>query len=196
MIACAWILPIVLSAPKYVEKGVQFKPGDGNETGYVCYSYVNGTKKVFTDYQWYSNMFQDWSIIIIIIIATAIIFWDIKKKEEQLGKKFVTGEIPTSNSDMMDKMRAARNKLTLTLTLICAIYISFRFPLVIAGHFVEVVRDTAVNICLLIYQLQFCLNILVYAFVQQDYQNAYIDFLRKMLPCCFKCQTNDETVDN
>ena len=195
-VASLWIVPTILTGlPKYLEADVTFRPGHGNELGYLCYpvEISNKTEAMtwLTQLQFEINLFNDISLLLI-MFSSIFLIWHNLIKDATIAKnrqstKF--GEILKDN-----EMKSRKRSLYNTSAMICAPYMLLRLPIFIYGRTETTNLPVGLGACSLLYDLQFCLHFVFYAFILEDYKLAYNDLFKILLSKCKK--TNDSYLVN
>ena len=213
IVVAVWICPILLSLPKSYEKGVTFEPGGNNtdeELGYLCYPVEadqNGSpqKVIFTNLQQIMNMVTDISLFVVIVISY-VVTWCIFKKEAE-GAMDVLPE-GCRREEFNEQVKHLRKSLSIAIGLVSVCFLVLRLPLIIFVRELDLLGHTGgggkdgiafispgLGICVLLFQLQFCVNFVIYAIFMADYRNAFLDALYLMCPCCFKWPRNHNNED-
>merc|ERR1712080_363208 len=98
--------------------------------------------------------------------------------------------------NVMAKLK--KKDLSLSVSIICITYILCRFPLAISGRSADINQHTLwLQLCFLIYNLQFSAHFIIYAAFQNNFRDAYCDILRKIFPCRTKmCSSKSQEQQN
>ena len=185
-VASLWLLPIVLMGlPKYLEKDVIFKPGQGKEHGYICYPFeisANGTSEKMrwlTRRQYRMNIFND-VFLLVIIVSSIILIWYKLDLESKNAKEHLSIDFSKTLKDIETKAR--KRSLRNAALMICVPYILLRLPIFIYGQ--TDATDFVVLSCIFLYELQFCIHFVIFAFIHNDYLSAYKDSFNFLLMKC------------
>ena len=185
-VASLWILPIVLMGlPKYLENDVIFKPGQGKEHGYICYPFeisANGTSEKMrwlTKRQYGMNIFNDVSILLI-MVSSIILIWYKLDLESKNAKGHLSIDFSKTLKDIETKAR--KRSLRNAALMICVPYTLLRLPIFIYGQ--TDVTDFVVLSCIFLYELQFCIHFIIFAFIHNDYLSAYKDSFNFLQMIC------------
>ena len=175
--ASLWILPIIfIAGPKYLEKDVKFKAGNGKEIGYTCYPVElhnkNETMVWLTKLQFEINLFNDIALILIMVSSILVIWFSFKKDVREQSKVRQTIYFEKA-------IEKAREKtLYKTAAIFCTPYIVLALPIYIYGRTEITHIPFGLGTCILLHNMQFCTHFLVYALIHQDYYFAYYDVLK------------------
>ena len=204
----SWILPTLFNLPKSFEPDVDFRPGkkhsSNNEVGYICYPVENavmenGTKVMWTKWQFGLNFTQDILVLITIIISAAVSWISFKTEVNDNRDRLANDQLRLLRLNVMAKLK--KKDLSLSVSIICITYILCRFPLAISGRSADINQHTLwLQLCFLIYNLQFSAHFIIYAVFQNNFRDAYCDILRKIFPCrtivcCSKTQEQQNIND-
>ena len=195
-IASVWLVPTILTGlPKYLEADVTFRPGQGNELGYLCYPVEtrNKTKTMtwLTQRQIDINLFNDISLLLIMFSSILLIWYNLEK-ESTKAKNRQSTDLGKSLKGV--EMKARKRSLYSTSAMICVPYMLLRLPIFIFGRTETTNLPVGLGACSLLYDLQFCLHFVFYAFILEDYKLAYNDLFKILLSKCKK--TNDSYLVN
>ena len=197
VIFTTWIFPILINLHKQFEPGIEFSPGNGNETGHVCYAKENGTYVGLTTWQWRSSVVNNILLFIVIITSYLIAWCGIKKENEKNREKIVALKSAGNRQIRLFGYNVHAQKLQkdirLTGSIICLTYVVSRLPLIILGYYK--VSNVTLAIWIL-YIFQYCMHFITYAIIQKKYRKAYCDVLRIVFPCMSKCKINEENLEN
>ena len=187
-------MPTLFNLPKSFEPDVDFKPGKNhsskNEVGYICYPVENaamedGTKVMWTKWQFGLNFTQDILVLITIIISAAVSWISFKRELDDHRDKIANDQLRLLRLNVMAKLK--KKDLSLSVSIICITYILCRFPLAISGRSADINQHTLwLQLCFLIYNIQFSAHFIIYAVFQNNFRDAYCDILKKVFPCCTK----------
>ena len=199
---CAmWILPTLISLPKSFEPNVEFRPGAGKETGYICYPVQildnisihnwegNATERMvlFTETQFQLNIATDIIIAVLIIVCGLISWHSFKMELTNNRERLEHNQLMLFRYNLVAKLK--ERNLNLSVIIICTSYIFLRLPLIFLGWHLEVKdSNVLIGIFTMLYNLQFVLHFVIYVVVQHDYRNAYCDLLARVFPCIKNCR--------
>ena len=118
-------------------------------------------------------------------------------KQKTLDKQ--VKEAPTNgalqNEIMIKKVSAIRRSLLIAIGLICVCYVICRLPLGLFSRGLPDSQDdeefnsplqVLLGISVILYQVQFCINIVIYAIFVENYRQAFLDIFYLITPCCTK----------
>ena len=202
------ILPVIFFTGVFLEKDedVQYRLGTGNGTGFFCYTVEHGQRVSFSEMSSYAIVIQDCLILDIVVISFLLILVATKMTANEL--KLAVPGMPIHQSCgaseqgteakavawWRDYITHVEGEAAQQLAVICILYIVLRLPLVFLGR-----RDMEVegnfiwfSIGVILYNLQFSINIFIYASLGGDFKNAYLKVLQMMLPCCQIIPFNQE----
>lgn len=199
------MLPILTTLPQSLEEGVTYEPAGSNteeELGYLCYPVQEGEKVLFTSLQHTLSITVDALIFAIIISCYLITWWYYRRGK----KKIQEAQDPQGPNHMYHEIfgqhfKKLKKELIRAIGLISACFIVLRLPYHIfvttlpSKDGVQFITP-GMYICLVLYQMQFCVNIVIYAVVVADYREAFLDAFRFMCPCCCKAQRTTENEEN
>ena len=200
LILVVWILPtLLLGLPKSFESGVEFRPGDGTESGYQCYSAERSTgannewtNVWFTKLQYTLNLINDASLLIIMLLSILLIWLSF---ERQANDQTTRQSTDLGKAVVLRVTQAKRKSLYKTAAFLCTPNILLRLPLYIYGRQAITNPPVGLGICTLLYNLQFCTHFIIYRFIHRDYDCAYTDMLRKLFPTCMKKEELDDEIN-
>ena len=192
VVAALWLLPTILTGfPKYFEADVTFKPGQGKELGYMCYSVEvrnkHETMAWFTKKQYELNLFNDINLLFIMVSSISLIWYSLEKeaKDSKTRQSTEFGKLEMRNLEKSRKRSFIRSTI-----MICAPYIFLRLPIFIYGRTEITSLPVGLGGCSLLYELQFCIHFVFYAFIHKDYRLAYKDLFSILFSKCIKSQTS------
>ena len=180
--------------PKTFESGVNFKPGNGTGVGYICYPVEERAGRQdearvwFTSLQYKLNLSNDIALLMIMMMSVFIIWYRLKNEVQDMNTR-QSNDLATVIARAISK--GQERTLYKTAAFVCTPYIILRLPLYIYGRDEIIDPPVGLGVCILLYDLQFCIHFLVYAFLHQDYQKAYHDMLRVLFPRCIKERETD-----
>ena len=129
----ACILPFVVSVPIWFEKGIEFKIGRGNNTGYFCFPVQDGIRVTFTELSDYLIVTQDCLIMDIVVISFVILALHVRRntKIAKIIVKHTATNVDRNLREsnykrLVDKVKEVETqalRLTITLGIICFTYI-------------------------------------------------------------------------
>ena len=193
MVFSVWAFPILVSLPKSFEEGAKFEPAEEEELGYRCYSVKNHETVLFTKVQEILNFTTDISIFLIVVVGYVITWWILRKKIQQAKDTMDETGIQID----MRGVESQQRSFLIAVGLISASYVVLRLPLAIFGQKYLPTDDDGkkfispwLGTCILLYQMQFCINFVIYAIFLADYWEAFLDVFYLMCPCCFKWPRN------
>ena len=197
IVIVSWILPTIFNLQKSFEENVVFKPGKNhtseNEVGYICYPVENGTRVMWTDLQFKMNIIGDVLVLLVIALSATISWISLKNEVSDNKDKLAKDQLGLLRYTIIAKLK--QRDLSLSVSIICITYIICRFPLAISGHSADINHHTLwLQLCFLLYNLQFTTHFIIYAIFQYNFRDAYCDVLRKIFPCSSKgcCSKNSE----
>lgn len=197
VVAALWILPTILTGfPKYFEPNVKYKPGQGKELGYMCYPVEvrnkNETMTWFTERQYGLNMFNDISLLLIMVSSISLIWYNFEKEAKDIKNRQSTD----FGKEILGELEKSRKRSFIRSSImICAPYIFLRLPIFIYGRTETTNLPVGLGGCSLLYELQFCIHFVFYAFIHKDYQLAYKELFNNLFSKCVKSPTYINSVN-
>ena len=188
MIFAAWMIPILSSLPKSFEGGITYS-GGGPRLGNLCFPAKNGTYVAFTKLDTIVNM-ASFGTHFVIIVTSYLIAWWFWKKTVQQAKEIdaAAREIGVEGTQVVvDQFEARRKSLSIAIGLIFVCYVVLRIPIIFAAppRGIEFMSPWFAT-SLILFTLQFCLNVIIYAVFMADFRKAFLDIFYLICPCCFK----------
>ena len=156
--------------------------------GYVCLPTEQGSQLyyVLTKAQGILNManFVAYSAI---MVTSYLITWWLMKITVQRARKMDDDGVPIN----VEQVEIQRKSLLKAIALIFVCYVVLCIPLFISAgsHEIESISPW-LGTCLILYEMHFCTNFIIYAILVADYREAFLDVLYIMCPCCFKWPRN------
>ena len=210
LVAAMWVLPILIGLPKSFESDVEYRSGKGSDIGAICYVVEGGNRTLFSDVQYFTNLATDVVLLAVITVCYVIIFWKLRKlaqqAREEIQRSLTEDRCSITSSSLIDfevRVKTLQKSLSAAVGLIYVCYAVLRLPLVICGNYFGpeggVDSDNGISlwlvICIIIYQIQFCVNFIIYAVLMANYREAFLDIIRMMCPCFFKRLGANNNVD-
>ena len=180
------MLPILASLPKSFEDGVTFKLAEETGSERFCYSEEKDSRLMFTKVQNIVNLTSYGTVFVIIVISYLMTWWLLKKNVQE-AREIDDGGTQTN----IEQVESRRKSLLIAIGLIFVCYIVLRLPLAIVGPTYEIDSISSwLGICVLLFEMQFCTNVIIYAVFMADFREAFLDVFYLMCPCCFKWPRN------
>ena len=182
-----------INLARFYEEGIKFRPGKVNttdsvaEVGYLCYAYEGERRVLFTPVSYAMNLSNDITVFVIILISSGISFIAFKKEVHAMNKS------PEMKRDELKRFRfnfiarLKERKLGAIIFCICLCYVFLRLPLTIIGNESIPYWKLKFAIFMFLYNLQFTFHSVVYPIGGKEFRYCYLDMLKKIFPCCFKC---------
>ena len=208
MVFLPWALSVLFTLPKSFEKDVVYKPAGKEkntkeEVGYLCYIREGNQKVMFTTLQKGLNIIADISILAVIVISYAITWWLYLKARKENQRVQDANKLNADQLEVLNKhVKHIRTSLSTAIGLISICFVVLRLPLAI---FIRTVPkgengisfiSPGLGTCVLFYQMQFCVNFIIYAVFMADYRKAFVDAFRLTCPCLFKRSRNRNEVED
>ena len=206
LISAVWIIPILISLPKSFESDVEYRSNHGHDVGDICFVVEGGNVTSFSDVQYFTNLVNDVVLLVVIGVCYVIIYWKLRVLAKQARDAIEQFEDRDSISRISlvsfeNHVLSIQRSLLVSVGLIYVCYVVLRLPLVICGKYFGidggVDRGTGISLwllfCIIVYQIQFCVNFIIYAVLMANYRTAFLDIIRMMFPCCFKRGVTDRT---
>lgn len=204
VIIAVWIIPILISLPKKFEADVEYRSNHGHDVGDICFVVEGGNVTSFSDVQYFTNLVNDVVLLLVIGVCYVIIYWKLRILANQARDAIEQFEDRDSISRISlvsfeTHVLSIQRSLLISVGLIYVCYVILRLPLVICGKYFGidggVDRGTGISLwlllCTIVYQMQFCVNFIIYAVLMANYRNAFLDIFRIVFPCCFKRGVTD-----
>ena len=188
LIFAAWFIPILSSLPKSFQEGITYS-GGGPRLGNLCFPAENGTYVAFTKLDGIVNMASFGTHFVIIVTSYAITWWFWRKTVQQareIARRSI--EIGVEGTQfVIDRVEARRKSLFKAIGLIFVCYAVLRIPIMFSAspHGIEFMSPWFAT-SLILFTLQFCVNIIIYAVFMVDFRKAFLDVFYFMCSCCFK----------
>ena len=196
-----WILPILMCLPKSFEldesgNRIDYAPGKGNETGYVCYPKIeNGTQVYFTKLQYKLSLSNDIAVLLFIAISGCIVLWSLKREADVFRERHKHNELAVLQYNIFMKQKV--RSISKSIEIICVAYFVSRLPwMIFAKDFKSAETfSPGMRVSLILYLMKFSLPYLLFCFTNKYYRRAYLDILKLPFPCFFKDQEDENNAD-
>ena len=148
---------------------------------------------MWTEMQFGLNVTTDVLVLLTIILSATMSWISFRREVSDNRDKLANDQLRLLRYNILAKLK--KKDLSLSTSIICITYILCRFPLAISGRSADINQHTLwLQLCVLLYNLQFNVHFIIYAIFQNNFRDAYCDVLRKLFPCHSKicCSKSDE----
>ena len=192
MVFIVWVFPILVSLPKSFEGDVTFEPAKEAALGRNCHAIENGEAVVFTKVERILNFTTDFAVLLIVVVSYAITWWTLNKTFKHLKATMAETGMHIDTKEIERRKKS----LERAIILISVSYFALRLPFAFFAQ--QIPNDVDGNkfisiklgVGILLYQMQFCVNFVIYAVYLGDYWEAFLDVFYLVCPCCFKWPRN------
>lgn len=158
----------------------------------INHAIKSGEAVVFTKVEKIINLTTDVSVLLIVIVGYAITWWTLDKNLKQIKATMAETGMHIDTKEIERR----RTSLKRAIILIAVSYLVLRLPFAIFSG--QIPNDVDGNkfisitlgIGILLFQMQFCVNFVIYAIYLGDYWEAFLDVFYLVCPCCFKWPRN------